>query len=121
MWVDKGCKFCNRCTKSWWLENSIETHYMGNEGKSVASGVVPLIFKKGSKITNTFQNFTDETRRCVVKSKGCKPSKIWFDKGKEFCNRSMKLWLQENSMEMNSRHDEGESVAAERFIGTLKE
>ena len=49
---------------------------MGNEGKSVAAGVVPLIFKKGSKITNAFQNFTDETRRCVVKSKGCKPSKI---------------------------------------------
>ena len=40
-----------------------------------------------------------------------KPNKIWADIGSEFYNRAMKSFLQEN---------EGKSVAAERFIKTLK-
>ena len=32
----------------------------------------------------------------------------------------MKSWLQDNDIEMYSTHNEGKSVVAERFIGTLK-
>ena len=45
---------------------------------------------------------------------------IWVDKGSEFYNRSMKLWLEKNDTEMYSTHNEGKSVVAERFIRTIK-
>ena len=32
----------------------------------------------------------------------------------------MKLWLQNNDIEMYSTHNEGKAVVAERFITTLK-
>ena len=32
----------------------------------------------------------------------------------------MKSWLEKNSIEMYSRHNEGKSVIAERFIRTFK-
>ena len=32
----------------------------------------------------------------------------------------MKSWLEKNDIEMYSTHNEGNSVVAERFIGTLK-
>ena len=47
--------------------------------------VIPLIDKKGIKITNAFQKLLKEFNR--------KPNKVWVDKGSEFDNRSMKLWL----------------------------
>ena len=46
------------------------------------------------RITNPFQRILDELKRCVTKSKGCKPNKIWVDKGSKFYNRSMKSWLE---------------------------
>ena len=49
-----------------------------------------------------------------------KPNKIWVDKGSEFYNNSFKKWLKDNDIEMYSIHNEGKSVAAERFIRTLK-
>ena len=49
----------------------------------------------------------------------CKPNKIWVDKGSEFYNTSMKSWLEKNSIEMYSVHNEGKSVVSERFIRTL--
>ena len=50
----------------------------------------------------------------------CIPTKIWADKVNEFCNRSMKLWLQNNEIEMYSTHKERKSIAAKQFIKTLK-
>ena len=44
--------------------------------------------KKDITITNAFQVILDQSCR--------KPNKIWVDKGSEFYNRSMILWLQEN-------------------------
>ena len=41
-------------------------------------------------------------------------------KGSEFYNNSFKKWLNNNDIEMHSIHNEGKSVVAERFIGTLK-
>ena len=49
-----------------------------------------------------------------------KPNKIWFDKGSECYNSSVKKWLKDNDIEMYSIHNEGKSVVAERFIRTLK-
>ena len=45
---------------------------------------------------------------------------MWVDKGSEFYNNSFKKWLKDNNIEMYSIHNEGKSVAAERFIRTLK-
>ena len=42
------------------------------------------------------------------------------DKRIEFYNRSMKSWLDKSNIEMYSINNEGKSVVAERFIGTLK-
>ena len=74
--------------------------------------VIPLKDKKGIIITKTFQKILDESNR--------KPYKIWVDKGNEFYNRTMKSWLEKNDIEIYSKHNEGKSVTAERFIKTLK-
>ena len=44
--------------------------------------VVPLKDKKGTAITNTFEQILDESN--------LKPNKIWVDKGSKFYNRLMK-------------------------------
>ena len=59
-----------------------------------------------------FKNFLDDSKR--------KPNKIWVDKGGEFSQNSFKKWLQDNDIAMHSTHNEGKSVAAERFIRTIK-
>ena len=45
---------------------------------------------------------------------------MWVDKDREIYNRSIKSWLQDKYTEIHSRHNEGESVIAERFIRILK-
>ena len=74
--------------------------------------VVPLKNKKGITIVDAFQKILNDSKR--------KPNKIWVYKGSEFYNRSMKSWLEKNSIEMYLTHNEGKSVVAERFIRTLK-
>ena len=68
--------------------------------------------KKGTTVTNAFQKTFDESRH--------KPNEIWIDKGREFYNRSMKSWLQDDNIEMYSIHNEGKLFVTERFITTLK-
>ena len=43
-----------------------------------------------------------------------------MDRDSQFYNRSMKLWLQDNDIDIYSTHNIGKPVAAERFIRTLK-
>ena len=74
--------------------------------------VVPLKDKKGVSIVNAFQKILKESAR--------KPHKIWVDKGFEFYNSHFKKWFKYNSIEMYSAHNGGKSVAAERFIRTIK-
>ena len=50
---------------------------------------------------------------------GRKPNKIWLDLVKDCNNRSIKLWLQNNKVEMYSIHNDGKSIVAKRFIRTL--
>ena len=61
-------------------------------------------------ITNIFQKILGKSDR--------KFKKIWVDNGGEFCNRSIKSWLEKISIEMYSAHNEGKSVI-ETFIRTL--
>ena len=74
--------------------------------------VIPLKDKKGVTIVSAFQNVLNDSMR--------KSNKIWVDKGSEFYNRWMKLWLKDNVIEMYSINNEEKSVVAKRFIRTLK-
>ena len=47
--------------------------------------VVPLKYKKGVTIVNTFQSILDNSKR--------KLNKIWVDQGSEFYNSHFKKWL----------------------------
>ena len=49
-----------------------------------------------------------------------KPNKIWVDKAIKIYNRSVKLWLQSNDIEMYSTGNKGKPVIPERFIRILK-
>ena len=60
--------------------------------------------KKGVTIISVFQEIVNESNR--------KPNKIRVDK---FYNKSIKLRLQDNDIEMHSTHNEGK-----RFVRTLK-
>ena len=70
--------------------------------------VILLKDKKCITIANGFQKNLKETN--------CKPNKKWVDKGSEFCNRSMKSWLEKNFIEIYSTNTEGKFFVAERFI-----
>ena len=70
-------------------------------------------WKKGIIINNYFQQILDEFN--------CKPNKIWVNKWSEFYNKSMKLWLQDNVIQMYSAYNEGKPIPAETFIITLKD
>ena len=63
------------------------------------ASVVPLKDKRGISIVKAFQIIL---------------------KGSEFHNAYFKKWLRDNDIVMHSTHNEGKSVAAERFIRTLK-
>ena len=67
--------------------------------------------KKEITIVNAFQKIT---------SKGRKRKKIWVDQGGEFCHKLFKRLWKNNNIEIYSTCNEGKSVAAERFITTLK-
>ena len=43
--------------------------------------MVILLKDKGTTITNSFQKILKESNSRKAKSKGCKPNKIWVDKG----------------------------------------
>ena len=74
--------------------------------------VKPLKVKKGKTVLNAFMEIVNESNR--------KPNKLWVDQGREFYNKLMQEWLDNNDILMYSTHNEGKSVIAERFIKTLK-
>ena len=75
--------------------------------------VISLKDKKGISITSAFDKIIKQSHR--------KPNKIWIDQGSEFYNNNFKQWLSDNNIIMYSTYNEGKSVVAERFIGTLKD
>ena len=74
--------------------------------------VVPLKDKKGASIVNAFQS--------ILKKSNRKPNKIWLDQGSKFYSNVFNFFLKDNNISMYSTYNEGKSVAAERFIRTLK-
>ena len=74
--------------------------------------VVPLKDKKCISIVNAFEK--------ILKVSDRKPNKTWVDEGSEFYNNCFRKWLKDNDIEMCSIINEEKSVAAERFIRTLK-
>ena len=74
--------------------------------------VVALNDKKAMTITNNFQKNLDDSN--------CKSNQIQVDKGSEFYNRSMKLWLQDSDIEIHSTYNEKKSVVAGRFNRNVK-
>ena len=74
--------------------------------------VKPLRDKKGKTVFNAFIE--------IVNEPNSKPNKSWVDQGREFYNKLMQEWLDNKDILMYSRHNEGKSVFAERFIETIK-
>ena len=74
--------------------------------------VIPLRYKKGITITTAFQKIFKKSNR--------KPSKVWVDKGSEFCNRSMKSWLEKMVQKYIQHINKVKSVVAERFLRDFK-
>ena len=64
--------------------------------------VIPLKDKKDLSTVNAFQKILKELAR--------KPHKIWVIKDSEFYNSHFKKWLNNNSIEMYSTHNEGKPV-----------
>ena len=73
---------------------------------------IPLKDKKGISIANAFNK--------IIKQSSRKPNKIWVDQGGEFYDNVFEKWLSDNDINMYSTYNEDKSVAAERFIRTLK-
>ena len=73
--------------------------------------VIPLRDKKGTSTVIVLQR---------IISQGGKSNKIWVDQDGEFYNKSFKDFLKINNIKMYSAFNKGKSVAAERFIKTLK-
>lgn len=74
---------------------------------------IPLKDKKGVTVVEAF--------RQIAKQFGRIPKHIWVDKGKEFYNKNMDEWLQENKINRYSTYGEHKSAVVERFNRTLKE
>ena len=56
----------------------------------------------------------------MVNESNCKPNKLWVHQEREFYNKLMQKWLENNCILMYCTHNECKSVIAERFIKTLK-
>jgi hypothetical protein len=74
---------------------------------------IPLKDKRGLTVVDAFKQ--------IVKQSGRVPKHIWVDQGKEFYNKNMDEWLQENNINRYSTHGEHKSAVVERFNRTLKE
>ena len=75
----------------------------------------PLKGKKGKKGITVLNAFIEIVNECSHK-----PNKLWVDQGREFYNKIMQEWLDDNDILMYSTHNEDKSVVAKRFIKTLK-
>src|SRR3984893_19607517 len=69
--------------------------------------------KKGETVTDAF--------KLIVKNSDRRPRHIWVDQGKEFYNKNMDQWLEENSINRYSTYGEHKSCVVERVNRTLKE
>ena len=73
----------------------------------------PLKDKRGDTVTDAF--------KCIVKESNRRPKHIWVDQGKEFYNKNMDQWLEENKINRYSTYGEHKSCVVERFNRTIKQ
>jgi len=73
---------------------------------------IPLKDKTGQTTLDAF--------KLIVKRSGRIPKYIWVDEGKEFYNKYMNEWMNENNIIRYSTHGEHKSAVVERFNRTLK-
>ena len=66
----------------------------------------------GKTVLNAFIEIVNESNQ--------KPNKLWVDQSREFYNKLMQEWLDNNDILMYSTHNEGKLVITERSIKTLK-
>ena len=69
---------------------------------------VPLIDKSARSMVKAFESF-DKL-----------PKFVWADKGKEFYNKSLEAFFNQNGVKLYSTYSESKSVIAERFNRTFK-
>ena len=60
--------------------------------------VKPLKDKKAKTVLNAFIE--------IVNKSNSKPNKLWVDKGREYYNKLMQKWLDNNDILMHSTHNE---------------
>ena len=72
--------------------------------------VKPLKDKKGKTVLNAFIEIVNKSNR--------KPNKLWVDQGREFYNKLMQEWLDNNDILIYSTHNEVKSVIADSFAKT---
>ena len=77
--------------------------------------IKPLKDKKGKKGKTVLNAFIE-----IANKSNLKPSKLWVDQGKEYYNKLIQEWLENNNFLMYSKRNEGKSVITERFMKTLK-
>ena len=59
--------------------------------------VKPLKDKNRETVLNSFIEVLNESK--------CKPNKLWFDQGRQFYNKLMQEWLDNNDISMYSSHN----------------
>jgi len=74
---------------------------------------IPLKDKRGDTVTEAFIKIVNNSKRI--------PKYLWVDKGKEFYNKNMDLWLKQNNIIRYSTFGQHKSAIIERFNRTLKE
>ena len=94
----------NYCLQRIKMLNIYYLSYMFSLNKCIK----PLKDKKGKTVLHALNE--------IVNKSNCKPNKLWIDLGKEFYNKFMQEWLDNNDILMYSTENEGKSVIAERFI-----
>ena len=70
---------------------------------------IALIDKTGN---NIFRAFDTIPKR--------KPSRLWVDRGGEFYNRTLDLWIEDNGIERYSTYNEEKAMVVRRYNRTLK-
>ena len=74
--------------------------------------VKPLKDKKGKTVLNAFIEIVNESNR--------KPNKLWVDQGREFYNKFMQEWLDNNYILLYFTNNKGKPAISEMFIKTVK-
>ena len=56
----------------------------------------------------------------IINESNRKADKVWVNQGREFHNKLMQEWLDDNDILMYSNYNEGKSVIGERFCKNIK-